>query len=283
MGGLKNNQHRHQDALSRIDHREFERLVGAFYRGQGWEVEYTGTGSTAQRFDGGVDLVLRRGGDVVLVQCKHWNARQVPHNPVHELLGIMVNRGATGAILITSGEFTRAAIEAGTRNGHVQLVDGNDLRDMLGELPEPASQSPSTIGESLSRHGARIAKQQSKGFFRKLLDAIAIKLASAIVGLVIVVIGIVVAFGVISKAARELQKSLSQPRPAASASAKPQKPPLQTAYRRPVQAPAQQSARPPVTIPVQQTPEQIEAQRKRAAESLEIIKKTTPEWGERRD
>lgn len=283
MGGLKNNQHRHDDALSRIDDREFERLIGAFYRGQGWQVEYTGTGTTAQRFDGGVDLVLRRDNEVVLVQCKHWNAKQVPHNPVHELLGIMVNRGATGAILITSGEFTRAAIEAATRNGHVQLVDGNDLRDMLGELPEPAPQTPSTIGESLSRRGARVAKRHRDGFFRKLLDAIAIKLASAIVGLVILVMGIVFAFSLISKAGRDLQKSLSQPRPSASTAAKPQKPPLQTAYRRPVQPPAKQSTRPPVIIQVQQTPEQIEAQRKRAAESLEIIKKTTPEWGERRE
>ncbi|HWT14391.1 MAG TPA: restriction endonuclease, partial [Patescibacteria group bacterium] len=90
MNGLKNNRHRHDDVLSRIDHREFERLLGAYYRGQGWQVEYTGTGSTAQRFDGGVDLVLRRDDEVLLVQCKHWNAKQVPHNPVHELLGIMV-------------------------------------------------------------------------------------------------------------------------------------------------------------------------------------------------
>jgi hypothetical protein len=283
MGGLTNNRHRHQDALSRIDHREFERLIGAFYRGQGWQVEFTGTGSTAQRFDGGVDLVLRRDSEVVLVQCKHWNAKQVPHNPVHELLGIMVNRGATGAILITSGEFTRAAIEAATRNGHVQLVDGNDLRDMLGELPEPAPPPPSTIGESLSRHGARVAKQQSEGLFRKLLDAIAIKLASAIVGLVIVVIGCVVVLWFLSNIGKSVQKSASQSRPAATSQAKPQKPPLQTAYRRPVQSPAKQSARAPVIIQVQQTPEQTEAQRKRAAESLEIIRKTTPEWGERRE
>ena len=279
MDGLKNNRHRHDDALTRIGHREFERLLGTYYRGQGWQVEYTGTGSTAQRFDGGVDLVLRRDDEVVLVQCKHWNVKQVPHNPVHELLGIMVNRGATGAILVTSGEFTRAAMEAATRNGHVQLVDGHDLRDMLGELPEPASQPPSTISESLSRHGARVAKQHGDGLFRKLLDAITIKLASVIVGLVIMVIGVVIAFSVISRAGRDLQKSLSQPRPAASTAAKPQKPPLQTTYRRPVQPPANQSTRPPVIIQMQQTPEQIEAQRKRAAESLEIIKQTTPELG----
>jgi hypothetical protein len=278
MGGLKNNRHRHDDALSRIDHREFERLVGAFYRGRGWQVEYTGTGSTAQRFDGGVDLVLRRDDELVLVQCKHWNVKQVPHNPVHELLGIMVNRGATGAILITSGEFTRAAIEAATRNGHLRLIDGHDLRDMLGELPEPVPQPPSTIGERLSRHGARVANQRNDGFFRKLLDAIAIKLARAIVGLVILVIGIVIAFSVISKAGRDVQKSLSQPRPAAAAPAKPQNPLVQTTDRPARQSQVQSTPRPVIQVQPQ-TPKQIEARRKRAAEALEIIKKTTPELG----
>lgn len=49
----------------------------------------------------------------------------------------MVNEGATGAILVTSGEFTRAASEAARKLGHVQLIDGDALRTMLGPLPEP--------------------------------------------------------------------------------------------------------------------------------------------------
>jgi hypothetical protein len=51
----------------------------------------------------------------------------------------MVNQNATGAILVTSGVFTRAAIEAASRHGHVQLVDGDDLRAMLGTLPQSPS------------------------------------------------------------------------------------------------------------------------------------------------
>ena len=78
----------------------------------------------------------------MLVQCKHWNAKQVPHNAVHELLGVMVNEGATGAILVSSGEFTRAAIDAAQRHGHVKLIDGAALRTMLGPLPEPSTQAP---------------------------------------------------------------------------------------------------------------------------------------------
>jgi restriction system protein len=137
MHGLKNVSHRHDDALSRIGWAELERLLATYYREVGWWVEHSDTGGTGAKFDGGVDLRIRRDAQVVLVQCKHWNAKQVPHDAVHELLGVMINEGATGAILVSSGEFTRAAIDAAQRHGHVKLIDGETLRGMLGPLPEP--------------------------------------------------------------------------------------------------------------------------------------------------
>lgn len=130
-------RNRRDDALSRISWQDFERLLATYYRGQGYQVEHVGTAATSARYDGGIDLKLRRNDEYVLVQCKHWNAWQVAHNDVHQLLGIMVNQSATGAILITSGEFTRAAREAAQKQGHVQLVDGDALRQMVGPLAQP--------------------------------------------------------------------------------------------------------------------------------------------------
>lgn len=141
MSGLKNVSQRHDDALSRIGWAELEHLLVAYYRDVGWWVEHAGTGGSGARFDGGVDLRIRRDAEFVLVQCKHWNAKQVPHNAVHELLGLMVNEGASGGILFSSGEFTRAAIDAAQRHGHVKLIDGDVLRTMLGPLPEPSAQA----------------------------------------------------------------------------------------------------------------------------------------------
>ena len=137
MGGLKNVRNRRDDALSRVDWKRLESLLVVYYRGQGYEVEHCGTGIAGRRFDGGVDLKLRKGDEYIVVECKHWNAKQVPHNPVHQLLGVMVNEGATGAILVTSGEFTAYARESATKLGHVQLIDGDALRAMIGPLPEP--------------------------------------------------------------------------------------------------------------------------------------------------
>ena len=145
MSGLKRVGRRRDDALSRVAWDRLEALLATYYRDRGFEVDEVGTGATGARFDGGVDLRLSRDDERIVLQCKHWNAMKVPHNAVHELLGIMFNEGATGAILVTSGEFSRAAIEAASRHGHVQLIDGDALRRMLGPLPEPALVSPSGV------------------------------------------------------------------------------------------------------------------------------------------
>lgn len=141
MDGLKRVRNRHDDALARVDWQQLEHLLADHYRTEGYEVDHVGTGGRGSRFDGGVDLVLRRGSEHVLVQVKHWNARQVPHNAVHELLGLKLTHGATDVVLVSSGEFTARAIEVA--GPHVRLIDGLALRAMLGEevlsrLPAPA-------------------------------------------------------------------------------------------------------------------------------------------------
>ena len=162
MNGLKNVRNRRDDALTRVGWDRLETLLADYYRVQGWSVDHVGTGASRTRFDGGIDLKLRKDGEYVLVQCKHWNAKQVTHNAVHELLGIKVNENATGAIVITSGEFTQAAREAATRQGHVQLIDGDALRAMLGPQleafaaagPPPLPHQPTNRRSARNRRGA---------------------------------------------------------------------------------------------------------------------------------
>lgn len=203
MQGLKNVRNRRTDALSQVGWDQLEVLLATYYRGQGYTVDHCGTGATSSRFDGGIDLKLHKDDAYILVQCKHWNAKQVPHNAVHELMGLMVNEGATGAILVTSGEFTRAAIEVATRQGHVQLVDGDDLRGMLGPLPdasrvctEAGDARWDTIGEHLLnatadriRYGARAPSRGRRGAFANAMDAglwvVVLKLLVALVAILV--------------------------------------------------------------------------------------------------
>jgi restriction system protein len=58
------------NAARSLSWREFEELVAKAYRRQGYTViENPGSGP-----DGGIDLVLKKDGNLVLVQCKQWRA-----------------------------------------------------------------------------------------------------------------------------------------------------------------------------------------------------------------
>lgn len=126
--GLVNQVTRSQgaDALNAISWLEFELLVGEAFRMQGYQVTEQG-GAQA---DGGVDLVLRKGSEFFLVQCKQWKAYKVGVDVVRELFGVMAARGAAGGFVVTSGTFTPDAKEfASGRN--LMLVEGPKLFGMI--------------------------------------------------------------------------------------------------------------------------------------------------------
>lgn len=155
--GLKAVSVRRDDALSRIKWDRLESVMADHYRHCGYEVDHCGTGASGSKFDGGIDLRLRRSDEYVLVQCKHWNAYKVTHNDVHQLLGIVVNEGATGGILVNSGEFTKAAIEAATRLGKIKLIDGDELRQMIGPLPDEPQQAGPIRAHGVSSNATTFA------------------------------------------------------------------------------------------------------------------------------
>lgn len=113
-------------ALNGMSWREFEMLVGEGFRLQGYSVTETGGAGP----DGGIDLVLRKGGEKYLVQCKQWRAFKVGVPVLRELYGAMAAEGATGGFVVTSGRFTEEARTfANGRN--LQLLDGPKLEHML--------------------------------------------------------------------------------------------------------------------------------------------------------
>lgn len=286
--GLKRVKERRDDALASEDWARVEQLLADYYRSEGYTVEHCGTGGRAVRFDGGVDLRLRRDGETIVVQCKHWNAYQVPHNDVHQLLGIMVNEQATGAILVTSGEFTRAAIEAATRHGHVQLVDGDDLRRMLGARFIELGAAGRTE-ESLGGRGAGGTGTFGAWAAERLVSAAedrirrggkrragTIVAATAWSGLVVILVKFALAIALLFFLSAALQRAIRniapvQPQaaltPAAQQPASAASVPVRAAL---VQAPASAVIR-------LSTPEEIEAHRRRNAESMEILRASTPE------
>lgn len=117
------------NALDGMSWREFEMLVGEAYALQGYRVKETGGGGA----DGGIDLVLAKGGEKFFVQCKQWKAYKVGVDVVRELYGVMAAKGATGGFVVTSGRFTDDA-KAFADGRNVQLVDGAKLFAMIKQV-----------------------------------------------------------------------------------------------------------------------------------------------------
>lgn len=142
--GWKAARHRWDDALARMDPLAFERLVADYFRREGYRVEHIGTGGSARRYDGGIDLKLYRGEEIIVVQCKRWTAAQVTHNPMHELVGVMHTSKATGAILVTSGEFSSYALRKAAEVPGLRMIDGVELRRLLGSTLPATPVSPAS-------------------------------------------------------------------------------------------------------------------------------------------
>lgn len=119
-------------ALFDMSWREFEQLVGEYFRRRGFAVVETGGGGA----DGGRDLVLRRGRDQYLVQCKQWRASRVGVAVVRELLGTVTAEGAAGGVVVTSGRFTDEATDFADGRG-IELIDGAALKRSIGDVSAP--------------------------------------------------------------------------------------------------------------------------------------------------
>lgn len=95
----------HRGALNEMSWKQFEALVGEAFRRKGYSVTETGGGGA----DGGIDLALKKDGEISLVQCKQWRALKVGVTTVRELYGVMAANGASGGFVVTSGAFTDEA------------------------------------------------------------------------------------------------------------------------------------------------------------------------------
>jgi restriction system protein len=285
MNGLKNVQSRWNDSLSRVGWADLESLLADYYRGQGYQVEHVGTGASGADFDGGIDLKLRKDDQYIVVQCKHWNVKQVTHNAMHELFGVMLTQGATGAILVTSGEFTASAKQAAATQNRLQLIDGNALRDMLGPLPEPigagpddprGAQSPDAIMQAL------LAQSLLNGSYRKQRSPYAFYLIALAFLVLIVFIWLLM-----RNAVDRVNDELAKPSPAEiariaasymqqAATEKPTAPAMPAATSPSPAATPAPVAKASITISPPMSEQELREWKKKNANSMKVLDNSTP-------
>ncbi|WP_300615838.1 restriction endonuclease [Dokdonella sp.] len=114
------------DSIAALGWRHFEQLVGEAFRRQSYTVEETGLGGA----DGGIDLILRKEGRRVLVQCKQWRSRQIPVSVVREMYGLLAHHRADEVKIVCVGTYTRDAAQFASGKP-IKLIDGEELLRMI--------------------------------------------------------------------------------------------------------------------------------------------------------
>lgn len=131
------------DTIRSLSWREFEELLAEAYRRQG----YTVRENTSAGPDGGVDIVIEKGRNVYLVQCKQWRNSKVGVNVVREMYGLMAAEKAFGTIIVTSGLFTQEAKNF-SHGKSIDLVEGNQLVDLIRNVQGQSAVATTTAAPS---------------------------------------------------------------------------------------------------------------------------------------
>lgn len=114
------------DDLRAMSWQQFEQLAGECFRRSGYRVSETGQGGA----DGGIDLLLKRGTEKILVQCKQWKTTSVGAPVVREMFGLMTHHKADRVKIVCCGKFTREAI-AFADGKPIDLIGANALLHLV--------------------------------------------------------------------------------------------------------------------------------------------------------
>lgn len=137
------------ESIRTMKWQEFELLVGEAFRRLGYQVkELGGPGA-----DGGIDLILYKDEKKYIVQCKRWKTYTVSVQPVRELFGVMHAQAADGCIFVSSGRYTKDALQF-AHGKPIELVDGSQLVRLV-RLVQSSGGSSIGIPEAEITPGAR--------------------------------------------------------------------------------------------------------------------------------
>lgn len=116
------------NSIRQLHWKNFEELVAEAYRRLGYQVTEGELGP-----DGGIDIELRKDGELLLVQCKQWKARKVGVSIIREMYGVLTASNANEIIIICSGRFTQEAYSFAL-DKPMTLMDGYKLSALIQDV-----------------------------------------------------------------------------------------------------------------------------------------------------
>jgi restriction system protein len=114
---------------------EFEEFVAAQLRTAGWRVTHTATTG-----DYGVDLVAKKDGTRMAVQCKR-QAKAVGVAAIQQVVSGALHHGCNETVVVTNQAFTKAARQLATTH-HCRLVGREQVQIWTGAARPPAKRRP---------------------------------------------------------------------------------------------------------------------------------------------
>ncbi|MBT2606384.1 restriction endonuclease [Bacillus sp. ISL-53] len=113
------------EKLKSMQPNEFEIYIGDLFSLMGYESRVTPfTG------DGGKDIVLRKGKEISIVECKRYNATKVTRPDIQKFHSAIIDMNAKEGFYVTTGYFTVPAIEY-VLNKPIILIDLPKLLDLI--------------------------------------------------------------------------------------------------------------------------------------------------------
>jgi len=125
------------DAIRLLEWKRFERLCVEYYEMRGFKSE-----KVESVPNGRIDMKLFKvdaDHPMAIVQCRAWSD-PVGVSRLRELLRAMADQKVRRGILITTGSYTKDALEFG-KNNPIQLIDGESFIRKVTELPVEKHQS----------------------------------------------------------------------------------------------------------------------------------------------
>ena len=250
-------------SLGAMNWRQFEILVGEAFRRQGYRVEETGRDGA----DGGIDLILRRDGATTLVQCKQWHSRPVSVMVVREMFGLLVHHGAAAVKIVALGDYTPDARRF-AQGKPIELIHGDALLAMVREAQTNRAQRAPDLHASAD---AAFATTGSPADYRPR-SARGTRSHGPLPALVFAIIASLLVFYVVTRTLTQATRPAAAPTPAVGVMAIPTTPLLSAPIAAPAQVP-----QPADDTQVPRTPAELRQWKRRNAEAMKILEKTTPE------
>lgn len=105
---------------------EFEMLCAEIFKKRGYKTQMTSGGG-----DYGADVVARKKGLTLIISAKRYEeSRKVGNRWIQQLIGAMPHFDADQAVLITTSDFTRQAIQQAEKST-IELINGEELSRII--------------------------------------------------------------------------------------------------------------------------------------------------------